>query len=59
MSQPRKKTHFTSLELKENLSATLEVGNQVSEFVNLQTNWTNTQQTTVDIKIHKYVLAIL
>jgi hypothetical protein len=42
MSQPEKKTpHFTPLELKENLSATLEVGEQVSEFVNLQSNWNN------------------
>ena len=60
MSQPeQKKTHFTSLELKENLSATLEVGDQVSEFVNLQSNWNNKWQTTVNIKIHTYVLAIL
>jgi len=41
MLQPEKKSHFTLLELKEKLSATLEVGDQVSEFVNLQSNWNN------------------
>jgi hypothetical protein len=55
----KEKSHFTSLELKEKLSATVEVGDQVSEFVNPQSNWINTWQTTVDIKIHTYVLAIL